>query len=365
MSTILFVTWDGGGNVPPALALATELARRGHTVRVLGHATQQREVTAAGLPFRAYPSARPFSSAAANSPVALARTFGDRAMGADVAAELDARPADLVVVDCLLFGAMEAVARRGTPYVVLEHFFDGYLRGPGLRNPLGLGLWLSGLRPRRLLDGAALCLVASLAALDPGATAPAGNVVHTGPFVTGVPTRPETPTVLVSLSTYRFPGMVPVWQRVLDGVADLPVRVIATTGPVVEPADLRAGANTDLRSWAPHAEVMPTVSAVVGHGGHSTTMLALAHVLPMVVIPMYALADQPMVGRAVRDAGAGIALGKKASAAAVRAAVGRVLEEPAYGAAAARLGRQVRDLDGLHRAADLVAGLVPNGIRAR
>ena len=33
MSEILFVTWDGGGNVPPALGIATELAARGHTVR--------------------------------------------------------------------------------------------------------------------------------------------------------------------------------------------------------------------------------------------------------------------------------------------------------------------------------------------
>jgi hypothetical protein len=37
MSEILFVTWDGGGNVPPATGIATELAARGHAVRFLGH----------------------------------------------------------------------------------------------------------------------------------------------------------------------------------------------------------------------------------------------------------------------------------------------------------------------------------------
>jgi DNA-binding transcriptional LysR family regulator len=47
---------------------------------------------------------------------------------------------------------------------------------------------------------------------------------------------------------------------------------------------------------------MPEVSMVVGHGGHSTTMLALAHDLPLVLMPMFALADQPMVGIAVHDA---------------------------------------------------------------
>jgi len=30
MAEILFVTWDGGGNVPPAVGIARELVRRGH-----------------------------------------------------------------------------------------------------------------------------------------------------------------------------------------------------------------------------------------------------------------------------------------------------------------------------------------------
>jgi UDP:flavonoid glycosyltransferase YjiC (YdhE family) len=353
MSEMLLVTWDGGGNVPPALALAGELAGRGHAVRVLGHAGVEPAVRAAGLPFAAFGTARPFSSAASNSPVALVRTFGDRAMGADVVAELDARPADLVVVDCLLFGAMDALARRGTPYVVLEHFFDGYLRGPGLKNPIGVGLRLRGLRPTRLLDGARVCLVATLRELDPG-TATRPNVAHTGPFVTGVPAAPSTPTVLLSLSTYRFPGLADAWQRALDAVAELPVRVIATTGPVVDPAALRPGANTELRAWAPHDEVMPDATVLVGHGGHSTTMLALAHDLPMLVIPMFALADQPLVGRAVAGAGAGLTLPKRAKPAEIRAAVERLLHEPEFRVAAARLGARVRALEGLHRGADLV-----------
>jgi aromatic-L-amino-acid decarboxylase len=42
MARILVVTWDGGGNVPPMLGVASELLRRGHQVRVLGN-PQQRE----------------------------------------------------------------------------------------------------------------------------------------------------------------------------------------------------------------------------------------------------------------------------------------------------------------------------------
>lgn len=32
MASVLFVTGDGGGTVPPALGIGAELRRRGHTV---------------------------------------------------------------------------------------------------------------------------------------------------------------------------------------------------------------------------------------------------------------------------------------------------------------------------------------------
>ena len=48
MADILFVTWDGGGNVPPALGIAAELAGRGHRTRFLGHASQEADLRAAG-----------------------------------------------------------------------------------------------------------------------------------------------------------------------------------------------------------------------------------------------------------------------------------------------------------------------------
>lgn len=59
MADVLFVTWDGGGNVPPALGLAAELERRGHAVRFLGHPQQRAGVTGAGFGFTPYTHARP------------------------------------------------------------------------------------------------------------------------------------------------------------------------------------------------------------------------------------------------------------------------------------------------------------------
>ena len=60
MAEILFVTWDGGGNVPPALGIAAELRPRGHArPRSLGHAAQRAALEprpgSRSLPSRARP----------------------------------------------------------------------------------------------------------------------------------------------------------------------------------------------------------------------------------------------------------------------------------------------------------------------
>src|SRR5689334_21497696 len=47
----LFVLWDGGGNVPPQLALARRLTERGHHVRILAPRILQSRIEAAGCQF--------------------------------------------------------------------------------------------------------------------------------------------------------------------------------------------------------------------------------------------------------------------------------------------------------------------------
>ncbi len=339
MARILFATWDGGGNVPPALGIAAELTARGHDVKVMGHA---------GQGFDDYATARPFKATAKNSPVAYARAFGDRRMAADVLAE----PADLVVVDCMLFAVMDALRRAGRPYIVLEHLYDGYLRQKWLRGPLGMAMRAMRLRPTQALDGAARCLVTSLGELDPGHDGtPPANVAFTGPVVTGTPAAAAQPTILVSLSTCNYPGQQAVLQNVLDAVAELPARTLVTTGPMTYD-DLRVPARVELHGYVSHAELMPTLSLVIGHGGHATTMAALAHDLPLLILPMHPLLDQPLVAESVERAGAGRRLPKKASPAAIRAAVAELLAPGPHREAAARLGAAIRAARGAATAAD-------------
>jgi UDP:flavonoid glycosyltransferase YjiC (YdhE family) len=346
MADILFVTWDGGGNVPPALGIADELRRRGHRIRFLAHAAQVDRLSAQRHDATAYPNTRPFTSATPTSTTDMLALFGDPVMGADVLTDLERHPADLVVVDCLLFGVMAALRRAGRPYAVLEHTFDGYLRRAS-RGPLGLVLRLRGLRPMALVDAGRPTLVTSLAELDRGH----GDVIHTGPVVTGVPAHPESPTVLISLSTFAFRSLHATWQRVLDAVDGLPAKVVATTGPAMKDAGLRVPPDVELHRWLAHDEVLPRTSLVVGHGGQGTTMAALAHGVPVLVLPLDAKSDQPAVGRAVQRAGVGRVLTRRASPRRIRAAMDELLDDGPHRSTAERLGEQIRATNGAEDAA--------------
>jgi UDP:flavonoid glycosyltransferase YjiC (YdhE family) len=171
-----------------------------------------------------------------------------------------------------------------------------------------------------------------------------------GPVWQGTPRpaarRSGRPRVLLSLSTIEYAGQDVVAQRLLDALGALDVDAVFTTGPALDPADLSAPGNVELHSWLDHAQLMPDVDLVIGHGGHTTTMRALAHDLPLLMLPMHPMLDQPMVARVVAERGAGLALPRTASPEAVRHAVRRLLSEAGFTAAAATLGAQIRARDG-------------------
>lgn len=365
MSEFLVATWDGGGNVPPAVVVAGELRRRGHTVRFLGHESQRASLSEAGFAFESYIGVRPFDGTEDNSVPRLVSMFTDTRLGRAVLAELEARPVDVVLADGLLVPVQRACAVAGQPYVSLEHLFDAYLRRGWLRGPVGTVARLKGLRPVGTWARAALCLVAAPESLDPAAAGPVpANVRFVGPLL-DLPAPHDLashdPAVLVSLSTFHYPGMQQALQRLLDATADLGVRVVVTTGPVIEPGSLRTAPNHEVHRFVPHDALMPQVSLVVGHGGHATTMRALAHDLPLVIMPMHPMLDQPLVGRAVTNAGAAEVIAKKTSPAEVRRVIERMLVSGPHRHAAAALGEEIRRLDGAARAAGLLEGIAtPN-----
>ena len=149
----------------------------------------------------------------------------------------------------------------------------------------------------------------------------------------------------------------------VDAIGELPLHAVVTTGPAVDPAGLTAPDNVELHRFIPHADVMPTVSLVVGHGGHSTTMLALAHDLPLVILPVNPAFDQPIIGRRIAELGAGVTLPPTSSAAEIRAAIERAHVTPSIQTEAARLGAAIRATHGTSAAAALLESLVVAAVR--
>jgi UDP:flavonoid glycosyltransferase YjiC (YdhE family) len=362
---ILVVTWEGGGNVPPMLGIASELQRRGHQVRVLGHLQQHDVVASAGLKFVSYRHARPWSpKLPATGTRFLLRfvfeVFTDPRFGRDVRDELDREATDMTLVDSMILAGIRAAEQAGVPTAVLMHTLHRYYTHEWSRGPIGIVAAMRGMRPGRLWNAADRVLVATDSALDPATQGrlPA-NVHYTGvvqaPIQPGAPK--DKPLVLVSLSTIFFESLEATLQAALDALSTLPIRAVVTTGAVA-PDALRASANVEVYQYVPHDQIMPSVSLVVGHGGHSTTMRALAHGVPLLIMPLHRVVDQPMVGKAVAAAGAGLVLPKTASAAEIRSAVRSLLEEPSYRNAAVAIGARIRSCNGASAAADELEGLL-------
>jgi MGT family glycosyltransferase len=194
-----------------------------------------------------------------------------------------------------------------------------------------------------LVASATRILVCTSPSYDFAADAVPGNVCYVGPQLddgggaawddpwAGTYDRP---LVLVSLSStvMRQEGLL---QRAADALGGLPVRAVVTTGPAVDPAVISAPQNVSVRRWARHADVLPYCSAVVTHGGHGTVIKALAAGVPLVIVPLGR--DQPGSAARVVHAGAGVRIRKTARAAALRAAITRVLNDHRYRTAARRM----------------------------
>ena len=142
----------------------------------------------------------------------------------------------------------------------------------------------------------------------------------------------------------------------LEGLADEPVRVLATYNRRPPPRPLDVPPNARLVDWVSYARTMPLCDAVVCHAGHGTLVRALASGVPVVACP--AAGDMAENAARVAWAGAGVSLPRRlVTARGVRLAVRRVLGEPSYAARARELRDWAARNDGAANAADEVEAL--------
>ena len=137
------------------------------------------------------------------------------------------------------------------------------------------------------------------------------------------------PTVYVTLGTLDndAPGVL---EAVVDGLRDERMNVIVTVGPTRDPDELGTQPpNVRVERYVPQSLLLPHCDAVVAHGGSGTTLAALAHGLPMVLLPQGA--NQFWNAERCATLGAGIRLlPGDVDARSVRRAVTALLDHPGF-----------------------------------
>ncbi|MFK4655848.1 MGT family glycosyltransferase [Bradyrhizobium japonicum] len=396
----LLASWGTLGNLSPLLTAARRLHRNGHHIRVMADPAMRSEVEASGFAFVAWRRA-PTGKAADPVDVSDVKDFLRQAVfdpaalyAADVRDEIGRMPTDAVLVLDVLFGAALGAEASGVPFALLSpHVSIRPLPGmppatSGLRQPKTpeeraevdaanarlaetLNVFLPSLNRARadlglplladvydLFDRANRLLLATSRAFDFQADSLPDNFRYVGPLL-DVPNWSKSrqteawrapwsaqsgrPRGLIACST-GAQGQRELFQRIITAMEAVEIDALATAGPNVDVADLRAPNNVHLVRGAPHDLVMKDVSVVISQGGHGTTTRSLINGLPQLILPMGR--DQAANAARVEAKGAGLQLPPTASEAEIAAAVNRLIAEPQFRKAARLLGEAMKvDID--------------------
>ncbi|HVM69649.1 MAG TPA: glycosyltransferase [Gaiellaceae bacterium] len=154
----------------------------------------------------------------------------------------------------------------------------------------------------------------------------------------------EHPLVWLTLGTVFNQESGDLFERALAGLAQLPVAVVATVGRELDPSFLgQQPSRVRIEQYVPQARLLRACALVVAHAGSGSVIGALAHGVPMVLLPIGA--DQPQNARRCEELGAAVALDSfRATADDVRGAAAQVLADDSYRAAAERVRDEIAAL---------------------
>lgn len=415
MSRFLLSAMPFTGHVAPVSAVARELVQRGHDVRFYTGSRFRARVEATGarlVPWERPPDFDENDMAATfprlvdkkglqqlliNMVDAFIRTAP--AQVADLDAEWEREPWDALVADETSVGAVLFSETKGTPWATvavlplnlpgpggppsgmgirpganpLTKTRDAALRGlvPLIARPLARPLADAqravGLRPSgRTLDSIVFSrtLIAASGSplLDYGRTDRPPHLHFVGELRSTAVTDALPPwwgdldrrrVVLVTQGTYNIdPG--DLIRPALEALDHRDLVVVATTGvPGQDSFPFPVPSNARVAGFVPFAALLPRVDLAVTNGGWGGTIAALSHGIPLVIAG--GDLDKPEVAARVSWSGAGVNLRTGTpTAAAISAAVDRVLGEASFREAAARVGEELLSLGGAARVAELL-----------
>ena len=309
----LLVTFVGGlGHLAPLLPLARAVRDAGHVVAIAGSGGLVPRIEEAGfIAFATSPESHHLQTAASQSrrplevldahttELEFAENFADRGARRMAGAVPDIirsfRP-DLVLRDETDLGTTIAAELLGIPVACHLVLASGLLMRPELVAPrLDAVRAEHGLSADPDLTRLTSGLVLSDAA--PSFRSPESPLLlepthyrSTAPPM--APSRAGRPGIYVTLGTIFNQASGDLFERLLVGLADLGVEIVATVGVGTDPADL--GPQPDhvrVERFLPQGDVLPGVDLVVSHGGSGSLMATLAHGLPSLLLPLGA--DQP------------------------------------------------------------------------
>ena len=391
---LIVAAFGDAGHAFPAIALARELKRRGHEVLVETWEEWQQAVEGEGLLFEAAQQYEVFPPPGPDTPQGQIVARAARALGGLME---DFEP-DLVVSDILTRAPALAAEVVGVPGATLiPHVFPVQRPGQPMysmgfqpaRTPLGRAGWRAtmpllnlglrqgrdelnetrerlGLAPQERFHGGIselLAIVATLPQLEYPRQWP--SYVHvTGPLFFELPTdgveipEGDGPLIVIAPSTAQDPECE-MLRAALEGLADEPLRVLATTNRRAPEEPIEVPDNAVLVDWLPYSQAMAAADLVISHGGHGTVVRALSLGAPLLCCP--AVGDMGENGARVSWSGAGLLLPKRLlSPRGIRLAVRRILGDPLYGDRAREIKAWSLRNDGAARAAELAEEVARN-----
>lgn len=384
---MLFTSAGGSGHSDPLLPLAFAAQARGHAVAFATRPWMVSSLEALGLPVFAAgsdlglaPVRRPLRVRDAESEMrAAAAGFGQRIArerARDLLGVLASWQPDLVVCEELDFGAMVAAERSARPHATVLVCAAGFVR-PSLFAPA-----VDAVRAEHGLPAdpalAALARHLVLSPLPPSLCDPASATPATLRSFRAAsrPAPPDEalgawlarrsgrPLVYATLGTVFALESGDLFARIVSALRDLEVDAVVSVGPDLDPAELGPQpAHVRVTSWVSHAQLLPHCDAVISHGGSGTVLAALAHGVPLILLPMGA--DQPR--NAARCAALGVARvldAQRATPGALRDAVAAVLRDAAMREAARRLRDEIAALPEPAHAVALLEALAHRGVAA-
>jgi UDP:flavonoid glycosyltransferase YjiC (YdhE family) len=179
--------------------------------------------------------------------------------------------------------------------------------------------------------------IADIAAVQP--MRPAAGEVQVTERPAWLDDLPHRPIVYVTLGTIWNTDL-DLFRLVIKALRNH-VNLIVTVGHQNDPAALGPQpSGVIIRSYIPQHEVLPWCDAVVAHGGSGTVLGALAHGLPLLIVPQGA--DQWSNADRIVAAGAGQRLLRdELSAVAVHDRVMALLSEPSHRQAASNIEGEI------------------------